>query len=54
MDIRKSHRQNITVFSIITGLLLALLIYANSTGWLFFNSDDKKQEWSSKGPGYHK
>lgn len=54
MDIRQSHKINIYIFSAVTGLLMALLIYANSTGWYLFNGDDKKQVWSSSGPGYHK
>lgn len=54
MDIRQSHKTNIIVFSAFTGLLLAWFVYAGSTGWYLFNSDDKKQVWNSSGPGYHK
>lgn len=54
MDIRRSHKMNIIAFSIFTALLLGILIYSNVTGWYMFNSDDKKQTWSSSGPGYHK
>jgi hypothetical protein len=54
MDIKQSHKTNILLFSVFTGLLLAWFVYAGSTGWYLFNGNDKKQAWSSTGPGYHK
>jgi len=54
MDIKQSHKINILLFSVFTGLLLGWFVYAGSTGWYLFNGNDKKQAWSNSGPGYHK
>ena len=54
MNEKKTQQLNITIYGIIAGGLLVLLMYANTTGWLFFNGDGKKQTWNSTGPGYHK
>jgi hypothetical protein len=33
--------------------LMGILVYANVTGWRILSSSEQEQ-WSSKGPGYHK